>query len=150
MVLDELDHKIIRILRENSLTPFVEIARQIRVSEGTIRYRIKKLQKNRVIRCFTIMVDPKVIGLEIVAFLILTVLPGHIWSVASTLAQLEKVIEVHEIHTFGNLLVKIRASNLDELRNIIADQVKTIQGIAGSHVISVLSIWKEDSIAQQK
>lgn len=146
MGIDEVDQEIISLLRKNSLSPFVEIAKKIGVCEGTVRQRVKKLQQNGAIRHFTIVVDPKAVGLGISAFILLAVAPGHINSVAAALLHLEKVVEVNEIHTFGDLLLKVKALNLIDLRNIIADQIKTIQGVTGSQVISVLNVWKEDGL----
>ncbi len=52
--MDGIDKKIILILREDSRTPFLHIAKKIGVSEGTIRNRVKELTKNKIIKRFTI------------------------------------------------------------------------------------------------
>lgn len=143
-ILDEIDHKIIHVLREDCLTPFVTIAKKIGVNEGTIRNRIKKLRNQGVIKRFTVSTDPTILGLGALAFVVLSVNPGHISHVANELAKLSSVMEVHEVHTYGDLLIKIRTSNLVETANILSNQIKTIEGVLNSQVISVLNVWKDE------
>jgi len=50
------DLEIIRILRENARIPFVKIAEDLGVSEIAIRKRVKKLEKDGIIRRYTIEV----------------------------------------------------------------------------------------------
>lgn len=52
--MDIIDKKIVLILREDSRTPFLHIAKKIGVSEGTIRNRVKELTKKGTIKRFTI------------------------------------------------------------------------------------------------
>ena len=42
-MIDRLDDRIMEILKKDSRRPFVEIANELEVSEGTIRSRVKKL-----------------------------------------------------------------------------------------------------------
>ena len=58
-VIDYLDEKIIEILKRDSRRPFVDIANQLKVSEGTIRSRVRKLVDDNVIQCFTIKTSSK-------------------------------------------------------------------------------------------
>lgn len=145
MSLDDLDTKIIRALRENCLTPFVEIAKRLGVTDGTIHQRVKKLQQKGIIQRFTVLLDPIRIGLGVIAFILVSVAPGFVEPVAKALAQLERVVEVHEVHTYGDLLVKLRANDMNELRELLVQNLKTIPGVVGSQVISVLKVWKEDN-----
>jgi DNA-binding Lrp family transcriptional regulator len=58
-LIDHLDDKIIEILKKDSRRPFVEIATELNVSEGTIRSRVKKLFEEGVIQSFTIKTSSK-------------------------------------------------------------------------------------------
>lgn len=146
IILDEVDKKIIRTLQEDCLTPFVNIARKLSVTEGTIRHRVKKLANNGIIKRFTVATDPIMLGLHALAFVIVNIHPGRLQHVAQEIAKISSVLEVHEIHTYGDLLLKIRASDLSETANILSNQIKTIDGVANSQVISVLNVWKDEVI----
>ena len=52
--MDQIDEKILSILREDSRTSFVEIAKVVNLSEAAIRRRVANLLKAGVISKFTI------------------------------------------------------------------------------------------------
>lgn len=52
--MDEIDLKILKILKENSRTKYVSIANHIGLTEGAVRHRVKKLSKEGVIKSFTV------------------------------------------------------------------------------------------------
>jgi len=141
--LDDLDEKILRILSENCLTPFVRISRKLHVTEGTIRYRVRRLQKKGVLREFRAIIDPVHLGLGTAAFIAVTVLPQLMPHVASALANLENVVGVYETHTYGDLLLRVRTASTSELSDFITSEIKTIEGVTGSQVVPVLRVWKD-------
>jgi len=145
-MLDELDLNILKKLKENSLKPFVKIARELNVSEGTIRQRIKKLVKSGVIKRFTVDVDASSAGLPLVAFVILNVEPDSLKSVAEEVGKIENVVEVHEIHTFGDLLLKVRVKSLKELGELVTQKIRSIKSVSVQYVIPVLNVWKDSPL----
>ncbi|MBN1156491.1 Lrp/AsnC family transcriptional regulator [Candidatus Woesearchaeota archaeon] len=65
--MDNIDSTIIGMLSNDSRTPFLKIASQLKVSEGTIRKRVKKLLKAGTIRRFTIETSQQrfgIVGIE--------------------------------------------------------------------------------------
>ena len=141
--LDELDLRLIEILQKDSSTPSVKIADMLKVTEGTVRNRVRKLRRLGVIRKFTVAVDPMALGKTNVAFVLLNPFPGRLPEVAKRLATIDVIDEVHETHTYGDLLLKVRAKSPSELADIIASRIKTVPGVAGTQVIFVLNVWKE-------
>ena len=141
--MDELDDKILKILTENCLTPFVTIAKKLRVAEGTVRYRVQRLQKNGVIRGFRAVIDPVYLGLGTVAFVAVTVVPAYLPHVAAALASLEGVLGVYETHTYGDLLLKIHAGTPSQLSDLITSKIKSVEGVTGSQVVPILKTWKD-------
>jgi DNA-binding Lrp family transcriptional regulator len=143
--LDELDKRLLKKMKENCIKPFVKIAQELGVTEGTVRQRTKKLVDSGVIRKFTIDVDPINLGLPIVAFLILSVSAGRISEVVDALSKIDNIVEIHQIHTFGDLLVKVRSSTLEDLGTIIAEKVRPVKSVTVNNVVPVLKIWKDST-----
>ena len=141
--LNERDLRLIEILQNDSSTPSVKIAEMLKVTEGTVRNRVRTLRRLGVIRKFTVAVDPMALGKTNVAFILLNPFPGRLQEVAKRLATIDAIDEVHETHTYGDLLLKVRAKSPSELAGIIASRIKTVPGVAGTQVISVLNIWKD-------
>ncbi len=52
--MDDLDREILAALREDSRTPYTEIAEDLGVSEGTVRNRVDQLLEDGTIERFTI------------------------------------------------------------------------------------------------
>lgn len=61
---DELDMKILRILAENARTPLIEISSKLRTSPRTIAFRIKQLEKNKILRGYRVNINLQAIGYE--------------------------------------------------------------------------------------
>ena len=60
--LSSLDNKIIQILARNSRASLVEVSRQLGISDKTVKYRIKNLEKNKVILGYMVSLDYPKIG----------------------------------------------------------------------------------------
>ena len=52
--MDDLDRRILTILRRDSRTPYTEIADRVGTSEGTVRNRVERLIDEEVIERFTV------------------------------------------------------------------------------------------------
>ena len=52
--MDELDTKILEVLKRASRTKYVEIAKTVRLTEGAVRRRVKKMLEQGIIEKFTI------------------------------------------------------------------------------------------------
>ena len=57
MGMDEIDYKILEILRQNSKTTNNELAKIVRLTEGAVRSRIRRLLQTGIIRQFTIITE---------------------------------------------------------------------------------------------
>jgi DNA-binding Lrp family transcriptional regulator len=83
------------------------------------------------------------VGLPVVAFVSLSVTPGKIPEVAVELAKMDCVVEVHQIHNSGDLLVKIRAEDLGDLGETLANRVRRVADVDMVDAVSVLKVWKD-------
>ena len=80
VVLDEIDGKLIELLQRNGRASNIELARQMGVSEGTIRRRFRNLVKEEVIRVVAIP-DASKLGKRMSALIGLRVDPAYVESV---------------------------------------------------------------------
>ena len=75
-ILDDINLKIIDILGNDSSTPFVEIAKQIGISDATVHLRVRRLISEGIINKFTLAVDNNLLGYNHLAFMGVNVEPG--------------------------------------------------------------------------
>ena len=144
-LLDDMDRSILSVLHENSITPFVKIARMLNVNEGTIRHRVKRLMRYGIIKRFTVVLDPIALGLGSIMMLLLSVNSDRLRSVAESVSKMPNVLEVFEVHEYGDLLLKLRGKSISEL-NEMADRIKCMDGVTDAKVISVTNVWKDEQL----
>jgi Lrp/AsnC family transcriptional regulator for asnA, asnC and gidA len=149
--LDDIDLKIIDILGRDSSTPFVEIAKQIGISDATVHVRVRKLISEGVISKFTISVDNDLLGYDHLGFMGINVDPA--FAAEETIDQLlnlEEVLEIHEMHNSFDLFLKIRAKHLGHMLDIVENKIRKLPHILNTELITVLKTRKEQQIISLK
>jgi Lrp/AsnC family transcriptional regulator, regulator for asnA, asnC and gidA len=144
--LDAIDFRIIDLLSKDSSTTFVDIAKHIGVSDATIHIRVRRLREAGVIGNFTISVDNKRLGYGHLVFMGVNVGPGFAEEVTNSLSSIDEILEIHEMHNRFDLLLKIRAKNLDELREIVVNKIRSLPHILEAELLTILKTRKEEQI----
>jgi len=139
--LDEIDREIVKHLRENARTTFVDIGKALGVSDATVYNRVKRLTEMSVITKFTVEVDEAAIGRGTSGFILVNVKPGAVKEVSRKLVEMEKIREVHEVHGSEDLIVKVGAKNLRKLRSLIL-KVREIPDVVQTEFIPIFKTWK--------
>ena len=88
--MDELDTRIIEILQKDGRASNAGIAREVGVSEGTVRRRLKRLVQEEFIRVVALP-DPAKMGYESEALVGVQVDPDKVDQVANGLSALDEV-----------------------------------------------------------
>ncbi|HEY5737025.1 MAG TPA: Lrp/AsnC family transcriptional regulator [Nitrososphaeraceae archaeon] len=144
--LDYINYRILDVLSKNSSLPFVELAKQIGISDATIHTRVKKLLTSGVIKKFTIFVDNDLLGYDHLAFINLKIERGRTEETTNNLMKIDEILEIHEIYDKFDLLIKIRTKNLDNLRDIIVNKILSINYIKETELMTVLRTRKEEQM----
>jgi len=140
--LDKIDYKILDTLRRDARTPFTEIGRDLGISDATVHVRVNKMMDAGIIKRYTIVIDEEALGRKVRGFALINVKPGSLEDVANHLVDNEGVSAVYEIHGPNDLIVKVEAGDLDEMRNLVL-KVREIPNVATSELITVFKVWKE-------
>jgi Lrp/AsnC family transcriptional regulator for asnA, asnC and gidA len=143
-ILDDINLQIIEILGKDSSKQFSEIAKQIGVSEATVHVRVKQLKTEGVISKFTLTLDNEILGYDHLSFAGINVKPGTIEQTIQVLSNVKEVLEIHETYGKSDLLVKIRAKNLEDMRNIIENKIRILPNILDTELTTVLKTDKEE------
>ena len=126
--MDKLDLSIIESLSRNSRTPFMQIARKLKVSESTVRKRVSSLEKKGVIKKYSLVVDTSKIGFGNVALIGVDVAPEKYLDVSKKLAEFEEI--KYAASTTGDhmFMLEVLAKNEDELR-ALSNKLKALDGV---------------------
>jgi len=132
--LDHLDEKIIEILKKDSRRPFVDIANQLKVSEGTIRSRVRKLVDEEIIQSFTIKTSSKNVKAIIEIEIDVNVNTAE---VASEIAKFNGVSEVFEVTGEEDIVAIIDVASSPQLNEII-EKVRKFNNVQSTRTRLIL------------
>ena len=137
LLLDEMDRKIIELLLKDARTPYTEIAKELGVSEATIRKRVAKLMRNGIIKRFTIEIGES--GMR--AVVLVTVAPGHnVPEVAEEISRLSDVVKVCEVTGEYDIVVEIASPDTTSLNDTI-EKIRNMDGVVRTVSMVVLATW---------
>jgi Lrp/AsnC family transcriptional regulator for asnA, asnC and gidA len=140
-LLDDVDVKIIEILKKDSRTPFTEVASMLGVSDATVHQRLKKLKDEGILLRYTVEINEDLLAKKIHGFALINVNLGHLEEVISKLTLNNSVNKIYETHGMNDLIVLLDAGNLDELRELIME-IRQIENISSIKITTILKIWK--------
>ncbi len=144
--IDSLDIKILNYLRKDARMPFLEMARKLYVSGGTIHQRVEKLKEAKIISGSSIQLDHKKLGFDV------TVLLGvHLKNakdVEKVIAQMEKIDEIVEAYyTTGSyaLIVKVLLHDIEHFHQFLIGKLQSIKEVQSTEsFISLKQVIKKD------
>ena len=141
---DRKDLKIMNILQSNARTSNAEIARQVGLAPSATLERIRKLEERGVISGYEARLDPRALGLDLLAFV--SVRSNEVPGCANTGAELAALPEVPEVHHVAGddcYLLKMRAPSPEALGRILRKRVGRISTVTGTRSTIVLGTIKE-------
>lgn len=122
--MDDLDVKIIGKLLKDSRKSLRSIAKELGTPTSTIHERVKRLVRLGVIRRFTAELDPRVLGLDITALILVSVDGAYISEVEKILSTYDQVVAVYDITGEFDVALIAKFRNMDELNNFIKTILK--------------------------
>mgnify|MGYP001603843121 CR=1 FL=1 len=145
MTLDTIDISIIELLRNNSKLSTKEISKQVRMPITTVHNRIKKLEKEGIIKKYTVILDNKKLGKLISAYVLLNMdyqkIKEHKYSQSALADRLKNNPSVELVNVITgrkDMILKVLAKDLEELNDIIANVLQTIPEIKQTETFIVL------------
>lgn len=144
--IDSIDWRIIEILQGNGRVTQVEIAREVGLAPSAVLERMRKLEAKGIIRGYAAVVDPKAVGLGMLAFV--AVRTGEVAGedgIGRDLAAIPEVLEVHHVAGDDCFLVKVRARDAEHLGELLKSAIGRIAGVRSTRTTIVLGTLKESS-----
>jgi Lrp/AsnC family transcriptional regulator, leucine-responsive regulatory protein len=144
--LDETDLQILDLLQANARETQAEIARIVGLAPSAVLERMRKLEARGALRGYVAQVDPKAIGVGLLAFVsVRTEEFGPEQRIAHALAALPEVLELHDVAGEDCYLIKVRARDAEHLGQLLRSRVARIPGVRSTRTTIVLETVKETS-----
>lgn len=144
--LDDVDHKILDLLIDNSRIPFTDIAKKLLISAGTVHVRVKKMEEFGIIQGSSLALDYKKLGYTFIAYIGIFLEKTHLTNfVLDKLKSIPYVTVAHITTGRFNIFCKIRSKNTTHAKEIIF-MIDDIDGVSRTETMISL----EESINDKK
>lgn len=128
VTLDETDIQILEILQENCKLNYTQIGNELGIAESTIRYRIERLEKRHIITGYVALINPRRIGLNITAIMMIKVNPQRIKEISPKLANFKELRHLFRATGQYDMISVVNARDIGHLNDVMGE-IKQIEGV---------------------
>ena len=138
MKLSDTDQRLLSALRENARASTAEIARRLGLSRTTVQSRIDRLEREDVIRGYTVRVDDEYERSRIRAHILITLRPKQMPTVARALQAMPEVRVLYSISGGHDLIALAVTAGVGEM-DVLTDAIGAIDGVERTTTSIILS-----------
>ncbi|MBW2120800.1 MAG: Lrp/AsnC family transcriptional regulator [Deltaproteobacteria bacterium] len=139
--LDKIDSKIIGLLQKNGRLPTTQIAKELGISETTVRKRLDRLIEEEFIQVVAVG-NPFKLGFGIVGTIKISI---DIKEVENVIRELQKLHEVWYIAvTTGatDIDIEFNTRSLEDLHDLVYEKINKIDGIIRTETMLIIRYAK--------
>jgi DNA-binding Lrp family transcriptional regulator len=141
--LDEIDLRILGSILKDARKSYRKIADEINVSPPTVLSRVQKLEKGRVIKSYSAVLDHEKLGYDLTAVIEVTAVKGKITEVQKHISKFPNVCAVYDITGLTDMIIVAKFRNREELSNFVKKDM-SLSYIERTNTHMVLITVKED------
>ena len=124
--------KILSELSSDASISVPKLAEKINTNASVVYSRIKRLQKQKLIKKFTIDVNDKELGYGVKSVTGINMDSKKRDSIIEQLFNIDGVREISEVTGRFDIMVTMYAKNLNEMHKVVSGKIGKIDGIVGS------------------
>lgn len=146
--MDQIDHQIIALLRENARRSFQDIGSRVSLSAPAVKRRVDRLEEDGVIRGYAAVIDPAKLGWNTLAIVELYCegrMPAS--QVKSNLERHEEVVSAYTVAGESAAVVLLRARDTEHLERTL-EAIREPQGVIRTQTQVVLSALLERPLVE--
>ena len=118
--IDDTDARILEILQRDGRESYAEVGQAVGMSGPSAHERVKKLEARGVIRGYSALVDPTLLGYGVLAFIFIKQVPGTIANdLTGNFVEIDEIEECHHIAGEADYLMKVRATDTRHLERVL-------------------------------
>jgi DNA-binding Lrp family transcriptional regulator len=126
--LDATDRALLHALRGNARLSTAELARRLRLSRTTVQSRIERLERQKVITGYTVVVPDALEAALVRAHVLITVAPRASGAIEAALRRIPEVRALHSVSGPFDLIAIVAAHSIGELDALI-DRIGALDGV---------------------
>ena len=126
---DDLDLKLLSELKKDGSISIPLLAKKLNINASVLYSRIKRLQKKKMIKKFTIDIDESQLGFGVKAYVGINRDPKFKKEIHENLLKIPEIDRIIEVTGRFDLMVGVLAADLEKLHNIVVEKIGKIDGI---------------------
>lgn len=145
--LDRIDLNILRELQLDGRIRNTELASRVGLSATPCAERVRNLEKLGYIQSYNARLNPKLLDLELLVFVEITLLrtsPDVFEEFRTAVRKLPEVLECHLVSGNFDYLLKARVADMAAYRQLLGETLLTLPGVSDSRTYVVMEEIKED------
>jgi len=139
--MDNLDRRLLALLRENARTSIASLAKALGVARGTVQNRIARLERDGTIVGYSVRLKPQVEEHRIRALMTIAVEGNRIEAVIAALRGDPAVGALHSTNGRWDIVAELRAESLAAFDEVLG-RIRRLEGIASTETSLLLSTFK--------
>ena len=143
MRLDDTDVKILKTLLSDARLSSRQIAKQCGVSIGTVLSRMKKMEKEGIIKSYSTLLDQEKLGYDLTVVSEITVSKGRLLEMENEIARLPNVCSVYDVTGLTDAIIVAKFKNREELSKF-TKRLLALPYVERTNTHVVLTTIKED------
>jgi Lrp/AsnC family leucine-responsive transcriptional regulator len=141
ITLDRIDRNILRELQKNGRISNVELAKRIGLSPTPCIERVKRLEKNAVIKHYTTILDPHYLNASLLVYIEISLkrTSADVFERFNQAAkQLDEILECHLVSGDFDYLLKTRVADMSAYRKVLSQTLQALPDIKDSRTYVVM------------
>jgi len=139
----EMDFKILQMLYRNPELTYADMASKLGTTSVTIHNRLKKMKAVDAYRkC--ILVDPKIYGKNVSAYVFVSTAPGKEKQLAEKIAKNREILKVRGTTGDFDLIVEAVANSIYELQQLVMSKIRALEGVVRTHTVITVFTAKDE------
>ena len=126
---DGIDMKILSAMSNDASISIPKLSKKLNINTSVLYSRIKRLSEKKLIKKFTIVVNDRMIGINIKALIGLNRDPKLREIIYAELLKIHEVGIISEVTGRFDMLITVGTRTLEELHSLVIERIGKIDGI---------------------
>ena len=141
--IDGVDCAIIQLLQKDGRITNIEIARKLKVSEATVRARMKRLIDDEIIQIVAVS-DPIKLGFRVTGSIKIRVDIKKMNRVIRELKKIEALWFIVQVTSGTGIYTEFVVRSMEELNELIMEKINPIEGVLDTETNLIMKFIKRD------
>ncbi len=149
MTPDITDKKLLHLLQTDAKQTTKELSSKLNLSVTAVYERIKKLEREEIIKNYVVLINQKKIDKDFVVFCQIKLLQQtkeYILGFETEVKQFNEILECYNISGDYDYMLKIVVKDMEQYREFLVNKLSTLNQISSKHSTFMINEVKKSNV----